>query len=112
MMAYPDTVVVSETWLEQAFQHDLAGINWDRIALILDVAFFQQQFLLVANRHAPFKNFRIKNSQSLVGNKQWPLARKAKSIKDWQRFRTLRFWKTIKVLQNKKVSDSPIFHDR
>jgi len=135
---------------EHGFLSDLARLNWDRVALIPTVdeavAFFQEQFVLIANKHAPFKRHRIKNrdnpwfSHELAQliqskNKQWSLARRTNSNVDWQHFRRLRnqcttairtsksnyyltatngnfnnpskFWKTIKVLQNKKASDFP-----
>lgn len=90
---------------EQAFLHDLADIEWDRLALIptIDdaVALFQSQFLTIANKHAPLKKFRVKNrdnpwfSNELAQllhsrDEQWSLARKSTSIAAWQRFRALR----------------------
>lgn len=135
---------------EQAFLHDLAEVDWSRIALIPSVDdaiyFFQLQFLRIINKHAPSRRVRIKNrvnpwfSRELADfiharNKQWSLARKSNAVNDWLLFRSLRnkctalirkfkseyyltltsdtfndhskFWKTVKVLQNKKVAGPP-----
>ena len=90
---------------EQAFLHDLAEVEWSRLALIPSisdaVSFFQHQILALINKHAPLRKFRIKDrsnpwfSRELsdaihARNKQWSLARKSKSDKDWLLFRSLR----------------------
>lgn len=135
---------------EQAFIHDLVEVDWSRFALIPSISdavpLFQHQFLACINKHAPLRKVRIKDrsnpwfSSELsdaihARNKQWSMARKSKSAKDWLLFRSLRnkcnhlikkskvkyyltltsdtlsnpskFWTTVKALQNKRVAGPP-----
>lgn len=90
---------------DQAFLHDLARLNWDRLKLIPTVddavEFFQHHLLAVANKHAPIRKVRCKNGENpwftkeladliYARNKQWALARKSKSEVDWELFRNRR----------------------
>lgn len=49
---------------EQAFLHDLAFLEWKRGSLFNDVEqawnFFHNEFLKLINKHAPYRNFRVK----------------------------------------------------
>lgn len=101
---------------EQAFINDLYTSNihsttdMPNVDLALDC--FISNFNAIANTHAPFKKFRVKDRTNpwfttelstmlIVRNKAWALARRTKAASDWTYFRQIRNKFTAAVRQAK-----------
>lgn len=101
---------------EQAFINDLYASNTQSPTDLMDVDLaldcFISNFNSIANTHAPYKKFRVKDrlnpwfttelsTMLITRNKAWALARRTKAASDWSYFRQIRNKFTAAVRQAK-----------
>lgn len=87
-----------------AFMHDLAAVEWNRVALFDDIELglgYFYEIRCMVNKHAPFRKFRVKGRNNFwfsseIGNLlkerdiAWARARKTNTEADWLKFWQLR----------------------
>ena len=103
----------------QAFLHDVAAVNWERINLIPSMddawSYFKDSFSTIIDKHAPLKRIRTKNRYSpwfspdvadLIRHKNtlWRRARSSQSPVDWLAFRQCRN-KTTQAIRSAKINN-------